>query len=896
MIVALATALIGAVLTPTFQIVFDGPVQKLVGTEPSPEVEVVPNDVTVRIGESVQFRLEVTNRRETRSIVQHRWSVGTVDASQSRAARCQPGGNVLTCMFVVPGHHTVSDDIILAPDGRTSATASIEAVGDKPYLLLVPVVAAPPEAAPLAMRALLYNIDWPRLQEGLSTTVVLLDPDTNEPVLAALLLNGVDANHALGEDAVEAPEAVRAQDNRIDQVAPAPNARTHGTSAQPTGDTHLVATSARAAERPRPRIGFSVEPDVLPVDAWRVIVERLTAAGFDVVAPPLANLASEEASDISPSANPEGSSPSAAKLGDGGTATAPITPPESNPPTVETEDPVEPVVGDDAMIEARYLDLIRRYGSEWNSLATREELVGLALLAPSIRNSGDTSISSTGLLSLVASESTTLQDEAREKESAGVLPLREAPAKSSNPGPVTAALEPPGASTSSLFQDLSTNSLCRFVDCRNTTRPQAQPSMRAREPRQVHPAEQQRRAAERQANMNVQGALNGFGFDVGQLDGALGPRSRAAISQYQAYMGYPPSGYLDENQRAILLGSYSRLQAGEGVRYPQVIAAEGTRGLLRAFNDPNSIARYGVAPTVSPEAPQAPAPNYPGTAPQGYAGRATPSPPPHLPAATTLAPLEAVGAAPSSMADRCEMVQLTTRTNQGVISAADMSDPAQALSEQFCAARDYAMSVGQTLSTQVNASGDQLAQSCEQIATAMDPVVAALAADTPEAVAAEAAARNREIGIADATSASTYGQICLGLGYRQDNAEMALAANLMLVGAGYMPFGEMLGHHLREGFGVPAANGAAVPWYNASLAALDGGAQPMFLPTKSADRAAVIRAAVESDQILSTVEAAPVVKERTTIPASVVRVEQFDNWDNLVAAAKSEINTLNPAK
>ncbi len=108
---------------------------------------------------------------------------------------------------------------------------------------------------------------------------------------------------------------------------------------------------------------------------------------------------------------------------------------------------------------------------------------------------------------------------------------------------------------------------------------------------------------------------------------------------------------------------------------------------------------------------------------------------------------------------------------------------------------------------------------------------------------------NTQIGLRDAANAAAYGQICLGLGYRTDDPEMALSAGLLLVGAGLAPAGEMVGHHLREGFGVGEDGAAALPWYQAALAALDGNAPPVILPAKTGERAAVIRAAIESGQI-----------------------------------------------
>lgn len=410
--------------------------------------------------------------------------------------------------------------------------------------------------------------------------------------------------------------------------------------------------------------------------------------------------------------------------------------------------------------------------------------------------------------------------------------------------------------------------ICAFADCRGNQRAAPQPQRQPRNVsrggdrvRQASPAvsaaDQQRIAAERQQNIGVQSALTGFGFDTGGVDGRLGPRSRAAISAYQGYMGYPTTGYLDDYQRGALMDYYGRLQAGAGNQYPQVVAAEGTKGLLRAFKDPGYASRYPAPGDSLPDYAGGPANPYPQQSPYPQQPTADPQVPREpqggvisqaSDAPVMLPPIEFVGAA-TSMAERCELVDLTTQTNQGPIRVSNMSDPAQALSEQFCEARSYAISVSQNMSANARASEDQLVTSCQQIATSMTPVKAALAGETPEAVAAKAAAVNGQIGLQDASAAATYGQICLGLGYRRDDADMALAAGLLLVGAGYMPFGEMLGHHLREGFGAAPSNGAALPWYNAALTALDANASPAFLPSKTSERAGVIRAAIESGQI-----------------------------------------------
>ncbi|MEM8631656.1 MAG: peptidoglycan-binding domain-containing protein [Pseudomonadota bacterium] len=56
----------------------------------------------------------------------------------------------------------------------------------------------------------------------------------------------------------------------------------------------------------------------------------------------------------------------------------------------------------------------------------------------------------------------------------------------------------------------------------------------------------------RAERMEIQTALNSRGFTAGVVDGALGPKSRAAISQFQASLGEPATGQLTRGQFAKL--------------------------------------------------------------------------------------------------------------------------------------------------------------------------------------------------------------------------------------------------------------------------------------------------------------------------------------------------------
>lgn len=346
---------------------------------------------------------------------------------------------------------------------------------------------------------------------------------------------------------------------------------------------------------------------------------------------------------------------------------------------------------------------------------------------------------------------------------------------------------------------------------------------------------------QRQQNRQVQAALNGFGFPVGAVDGALGQRSRAAISNYQSYMGYQPTGYLDDFQRQNLVGAHQRLQAGGGAAYPEVVANEGTKGLLKAFSDPTYANRYRNNGVQS-----ASLQNNNAFADQGQsntfgnAGAAQAAPP-------AIAPLDlSLGQAPTSMASHCELVVGMTQANQGVVLATNISDPEQALGEQFCEARSFAITQSQGLMSQARQTEDQVSDACSQIADVMLPASAQINTTDVKLVATTAQEISNGIFNNDMATASGYGQICLGLGYRQDDAKMALGAATVMLATGQMPYAEVMGHHLRWGFGTTRSLEASNAWYDTALTAMEQGAQPVFMPSKTAERNAIIKASINA--------------------------------------------------
>ena len=394
-------------------------------------------------------------------------------------------------------------------------------------------------------------------------------------------------------------------------------------------------------------------------------------------------------------------------------------------------------------------------------------------------------------------------------------------------------------------------------------------------------------AAQRQQNRDVQSALNAFNFPVGTVDGALGRRSRAAISNYQAYMGWGATGYLDDHQRNTLVDSWNKLQYGGGAAYPNMMAREGARGLLRTALNPNYPAQYGdnvqggygqqqpqyagngnnqqhwnnngqqqlghngqqqfgnngafQQPLQDPNkvfdnTQQASLGNQGQLIDQGNSGAVQPL--------KKLAPLSLKGSEPVSIAARCELVDLTTQA-KGVIVPSNMTDPNQALSEKFCDARNFSIRTSQYVMSQVSVSEGEMAGTCGQIQQAMETEMPRLSTQGVADVLLAVGKVNTALGLDDPSTAEIYGQICLGMGYRQDNAKMALAGALILSSAGKTPYSELVGHHIREGFGVSANSAASKPWYESAVSALENGQQPAFEPSTTTERVMIIRKAIE---------------------------------------------------
>lgn len=339
-------------------------------------------------------------------------------------------------------------------------------------------------------------------------------------------------------------------------------------------------------------------------------------------------------------------------------------------------------------------------------------------------------------------------------------------------------------------------------------------------------------SSQREQNRQVQVALNYFGYNVGGADGVLGSRSRAGIRAYQADMGYNADGYLDEHEMNFLLGSYQRALASAHMQpYSQIVATQGQRGLLRTYrNEQLGIATPGTQMAAQP-APQ-PAPVPQATQPEPVTARAD----------TSGGSLPQFGFTPAqrSMRDHCDQVHVRTAANGGLRTPATLTDAGFALNEQFCMARTQAMSDSARIEATIpNMTRDQIEAQCDGLAQAIAPQMTGIESQSASQIMARTKSFLESSGQPMAQLVSG-GKVCLGVGYRSDNAEVALASAVLLTSAGQGGYGELVSHQLREGFGaMQAAPQMAGSWMQVALAAVAGG-QPVLGQTP--ERVAVIQA------------------------------------------------------
>lgn len=364
-------------------------------------------------------------------------------------------------------------------------------------------------------------------------------------------------------------------------------------------------------------------------------------------------------------------------------------------------------------------------------------------------------------------------------------------------------------------------------------------------------------SAQRQQNRQVQSALNYFGYNVGAVDGSIGRNTRAGVARYQGDMGYNADGYIDDYERDFLLNSHQRaLASAHMAPYNAILASQGQRGLLRTYRNEQLGIPTANAPgpqmAAAPAAPVAtPVPALvPETEPEADTVPALAAAEPGLPTFNFSQPAR-------SVSDHCNEINVLTASNGGITQAAAVSDAAFALGEQFCLARAHAIFESkQIVATIPDMSDVQIKTQCDGLTQSMNSHIWGLENKSPQAVISETSEFLRESGQPVDQLVST-GKVCLGTGYRTDDAKMALASAVLLSSVGQLGYAEAVSHHLRGGFGTAkASDRQAAGWMTQALKALDDGG--VMAMGQSPDRIAVLAAATGDDAAGQGAAAVPV--------------------------------------
>ncbi|WP_439560827.1 peptidoglycan-binding domain-containing protein [Roseinatronobacter sp.] len=483
--------------------------------------------------------------------------------------------------------------------------------------------------------------------------------------------------------------------------------------------------------------------------------------------------------------------------------------------------------------------------------------------------------------------------------------------------------------------------------------------------------------AQREQNRSVQTALNHFGWNVGTPDGAIGPRSRAGISEYQVFLGFAGTGQLSEFERNILLTAHQRAISG-GPQVAQTVSShpQGLRGLVLVVRDEmsgrspaQSAGNYGLPAAVASAVDEIAASSDPSamqlvqragfiqladlngdgrtdyildtsvtgsafwcsaqactvqvfvSTPEGYvrndfqAFNVTPAmftctrgtcelgapqqpvtvaaaqpAAPQAPQATTEVALSVPSAQPAarnpdagatevaapaipnffggggqgerSLASHCDRVNLLTNANGGFTTRDTMTDPAQVLNEQFCLARTYAMADGEELIAQVQGvSAAEIADQCLAFAPSLKPFVSALSVQPHDEVMQSVSAFVLQTGMSPQQLTDTA-RICLAVGYRQDNMDVAVGAALLLTTLGERAYGELMGHHLVQGFGATKRDDLALAWFELGF---DPAKRAVFAPMQP-ERDSLLRDAVFGQPVPQAAPAAEAALPVFAIP------------------------------
>lgn len=347
--------------------------------------------------------------------------------------------------------------------------------------------------------------------------------------------------------------------------------------------------------------------------------------------------------------------------------------------------------------------------------------------------------------------------------------------------------------------------------------------------------------------VQLQTSLNYFGFNAGRVDGQVGRGTRNAVSRFQSNMGYVADGRIDPHEQSILFGAYNWAINGGAATAGGI----GGVALLREYQQRLATNTLYSNPQVQTQQ-TLPAATAVTLAPQAQQLV------PQQPLATTVTAVEPVAPATGglstlptfmgntqsvSLASHCNQISLVTSTNGGFTRSDNVVDANFALNEQFCLARTYAIAEGEQLVASVQGfSPAQIQAQCEGFGPAMKDHVAALSLKPVDAVMQDVSNFVLNSGLSPQQLAGTA-KICLSVGYRIDNMDVAIGSGLLLAVLGQPVYGELMGHHLTQGFGASKRTDLSLAWYEMGLSAVENGAVAVFAPGQPERNTLIRRAA-----------------------------------------------------
>lgn len=238
---------------------------------------------------------------------------------------------------------------------------------------------------------------------------------------------------------------------------------------------------------------------------------------------------------------------------------------------------------------------------------------------------------------------------------------------------------------------------------------------------------------------------------------------------------------------------------------------------------PASFSCFGDACRLAEQAGVTVASTAPTTVPQAEAPATT-----MVSSAPVLPTFGATPVTEATLSSHCGKVNLLTASRGGFTTVADGDDPAVALAEQFCLARNFAVDSGEQMVAAMPGTTTEMVQAqCASFGPAMAAQLAAVSAKPEAEVMQDVASFMLDTGMSP-DQLRTTATLCLSAGYATDNMDVALGSAMLMVALGSAPHAELVGHHLDGGFGAAKRPDLARDWYGTAVDALRGGAEPVF--------------------------------------------------------------------